>query len=273
MRLQFGGRREEAIWDLEDAPEYEFVSLPPYRLTRRVKSWVQDLLDSREVSIGVRLIPDWADHRNQVLELVSDSYIAFKDPKRAVFMLSPVHGDLNSENILLWLNYDKYPFLIDLPFNQKDGHVLQDFARLEVEINLALLDRQEETPASELAGYDYSLSQIPLWLEMEKHLLRQVGLIENGASNLNTKDHGFESDGYKENVRLCYKLVTTLREKACLIQQRPLNGVLAAKTFQDEYLPPLLYHYVRAITYPSLSIFRRLIAVYVSAAILRQIGR
>lgn len=271
---ELGGRRPETIWKMKDAPEREFVPLPPYSLTRRVKGWVQDFLDSRETSIGPRLIPDWADHNERVLELVSDSANAFKDPDRiTTFTLSPVHGDLNSGNILLWLQYDKYPFLIDLPFYQKDGHALQDFARLEVDIKCALLDRQAESPVGELAAYDYSLSQIPLWIELENQLLSGPALVAKNLQNTRQKQKPFETQGHKANVELCYKLVMLLRQRACAIQQRPLAGAPDASSFESEYLPALLYHSVRAIGYPSLSIFKRLLAVYTSASILGQINR
>ena len=271
---ELGGRRPETIWKMKDAPEREFVPLPPYWLTRRVKGWVQDFLDSREISIGARLIPDWTDHRERVLQLVSDSASAFKDPDRTTtFTLSPVHGDLNSANLLLWLQYDKYPFLIDLPFYQKDGHALQDFAQLEVEIKLTLLDRQEESPVQELAAYDYSLSQIPLWIELESQLLSNHALVAKTLRSVKQKPRGFEAEGYKNNVELCYRLVMMLRQRACAIQQRPLAGAPDASSFADEYLPALLYHSVRAISYPSLSVFKRLLAVYASASILRRINR
>lgn len=271
---QLGGRSPETIWKLKDAPERKFVRLPPYWLTRRVKSWVQDFLDSQEVSIGARLIPDWAVHRERVLALVGDSDSAFKDPNRTTtFTRSQAHGDLNSANIFLWLQYDKHPFLIDLPSYQKDGHALQDFARLEVEIKLALLDRQAESPVQELAAYDYSQSQIPLWIELEDGLLSKQALVAKNLRNIKQKQKPFEAQGYKDNVELCYKLVMMLRQRACAIQQRPLAGAPDPSSFEDEYLPALLYHSVRAIGYPSLSIFKRLLAVYASASILGQINR
>jgi len=82
----------------------------------------------------------------------------------------------------------------------------------------------------------------------------------------------FKSDGYKDNVKLCYQLVMLLRRKAHLIQQRPLDGKLNRSSFQDEYLPALLYHSVKAIGYDTLSIFKRLLAVYSSSSILQQIN-
>ena len=39
-----------------------------------------------------------------------------------------------------------------------------------------------------------------------------------------------------------------------------------------EYLPALLYHTTRAATFPSLSIFKRLLAVYSAGSILKRMG-
>lgn len=269
-------RRSEIIWKVEDAPEHRFIPLPPYQLTQRIKGWIHDFLDSREASFGARLFPDWEHHKEGVLRLINNDQRA---PKRlgdtAIFTLSPVHGDLNANNVLLWLKYDKYPFLIDLPFYQRDGHALQDFARLEVDITSALLDRQEESPLRELAAYDYCLSQIPLWIEMEDRLLDpqafDTALVAASGSPQDAQIN-WKADGYKNNVRLCFALTMILRQKAFAIQQKVLNDAPPAGPFQTEYLPALLYHSVRAIAYPSLSVFKRMLAVYTAGSILKRLN-
>jgi Ternary complex associated domain 9 len=271
---ELGSRRVATAWDIEDAPDREFIPLPPYRLTRRVKGWVQDFLDSREALIGARLFPNWDTHQACVLRLVSDDSTPEELAELGTsvpFTLSPVHGDLNANNVLLWLKRNKYPFVIDLPFYQKDGHALQDFARLEVEIKYALLDRQEESPAEELAAFDYSATQVPLWIEMEERLLEESALDASALNGPALNDDTWRAEGLKKNISLCYKLIILTRVKACLAQQKPLAGWPAPGPFATEYLPALLYHTIRAIAYPSLSIFKRLLAVYSSGRILKRL--
>ncbi|HYG82379.1 MAG TPA: hypothetical protein VD861_18425 [Pyrinomonadaceae bacterium] len=269
-----GSRRVEAIWDIKDAADRKFMPLPPYQLTRRVKGRVQDFLDSREGALGARLFPRWDDHFKYVLKLVSDKSTSAdlgRFSGSIPFTFSPVHGDLNANNVLLWLEYEKYLFVIDLPFYQKEGHSLQDFARLEVEIKFALLDRQEESPSGQLAAYDYTDSQVPIWIEMEKRLLESRALSESELGRMELNSGDWKADGFKDNVTFCYKLITLLRKKACEIQQRSLSDSLAATPFASEYLPALLYHTIRAISYPSLSVFKRLFAVHSSGSILERV--
>lgn len=273
-RKELGVRRPETVWKLGDAPDREFIPLPPYQLTRRVKGWVQDFLDSREAAIGARLFPAWDAHLERVLRLVSEdgTGVGLGSLGGSIpFTLSPVHGDLNANNVLLWLKYDKYPFLIDLPFYQKDGHFLQDFARLEAEIKFALLDRQEESPLEGLAAYDYSGAQVPLWIEMEDRLLEGRALDESALNAAGEDECDWKVEGLKDNVTLCYKLIMLARRKACVTQQKPLDGSPAAGPFAAEYLPALLYHTVRSIGYPSLSVFKRLLAVYSAGSVLERL--
>jgi hypothetical protein len=269
-----GSRRFETIWNIKDAEDRKFIPLPPYQLTRRVKGWVQDFLDSREGAIGARLFPRWNAHREYVLKLVGDKSIPAdlgRFGSSIPFTFSPVHGDLNANNVLLWLEYEKYPFVIDLPFYQREGHSLQDFARLETEIKFALLDRQEDSPNHQLAAYDHTDSQVPIWIEMEKRLLENRALNESELGQMGLDADDWEASGFKDNVTLCYKLIMLLRKKACEVQQKSLDDALVAAPFADEYLPALLYHTIRAVSYPSLSVFKRLLAVHSSGSILERV--
>src|SRR6185503_14083003 len=113
--------------------------------------------------------------------------------KKMQALLSPAHGDLNSNNILLWLDESDHPFMIDFPFYQKEGHALQDLARLEVEIKFSLMDRQADS-IDRLPALDYSDSQFLLWKEVEDHLL------SNDWAN--QKSDWF-SAGVTDNVSFC----------------------------------------------------------------------
>lgn len=270
----FSSRKLETIWKIQDAPEEQPAVLPPYQLTRIAKGRIQVFLDSQAATIGRRLFSQWQENLENVLILVRDSS-SVADLGRLggsiPFTMSPIHGDLNSNNLFLWLEHANYPFMIDLPSYQRAGHCLQDFARLEVEIKLALLDRQRESPTNPLAAYDYTVSQVPLWIELVDRLLADRTL---DGSRLMTTQSGpirWKAMGYKNNVELCYRLVMLLRQKACEIQQEILDSGTKPTAFADEYLPALLYHSVRAIGYPSLTVFKRLLAVYSAGSIFERL--
>jgi class 3 adenylate cyclase len=267
-----GSHTSQPVWQMEDAEDERVIPLPPYQLTRRVKSFVQNFLDCREAAIGLRLFPSWKDRVTQVLKLVSDESTAAELGLggKIPFTLSPVHGDLYANNVLLWLEHERYAFVIDLPSYQSDGHTLQDFARLEVEIKYVLLDRQVESPADQVAAYDYTQSQVQLWIQMEDQLMGRWALDESKLGSTRVRRISWKKGGYSNNVELCYRLVMILRQRACAIQQKRLDDEPTAIPFADEYLPALLYQSVLAIADPSLSLFKRLLALYSAGSILKR---
>ncbi|MGZ8845799.1 MAG: hypothetical protein ACXW3C_04990 [Pyrinomonadaceae bacterium] len=258
-------REERQIWNSANPEDEErYVVMPPYQLTARSKAWIQSFLDGREGRLGERFFSDWATHSERVLRLVSEekpteSQLGQLSGKMPV-VLSHVHGDLNASNILLWLE-KKHPFLIDFPFYQKAGHALQDFARLEVEIKLALMDRQEDS-AAELKAYEYTHTQMPIWKAMEDRLL----------SAWDQTPENWPAGTYLENVLFCFGLIQLLRQKAQRVQQNHQCPGLPPIDFLTEYQPALLYHTVRSIGFPSLSAFKRLLAVYSAGSILKQLN-
>jgi hypothetical protein len=167
-------RQERRLWQTEDLPDRTFVELPPYRLPTSRKGYILGFLESKPARMGERLFTGWDGYRQGVEEFVEkaggSTGVGASDRNVSV-VLSPAHGDLNGNNILLWLDYPDQPFLIDLPFYQERGHALQDLARLEVEIKFAIMDRQEDTPREELPDLDLTPSQVPLSQEMEEYLL------------------------------------------------------------------------------------------------------
>lgn len=259
----FTSRKVKRLWRREDAPERQYVPLPPYQLPERSKRWLHEFFDGEDAGIGPRLFAEWDDCRERLLGLV-DNGPRGKLAERVPVTLSPVHGDLNAGNVFLWLKQENFPFLIDLPFYQREGHVLQDFARLEVEVKFALMDRQEESPREQLAAYDYSPQQVPLWRELEDYLL------DGGTSAAAEPD--WRSPGFRDNVSLTCQLVKVIRDRAERAQQQPGPADGASPVaFMDEYLPALLYHTVRAVTYPSLSLFKRMLAVYSAGMMLKKL--
>jgi hypothetical protein len=110
-------------------------------------------------------------------------------------------------------------------------------------------------------AFEHTYSQMKIWKEMESRLLDQW---EQRGTAWNT--------GYKVNVQLSYELVQIIREKARAVQQNDSCPGPPAGDFLAEYWPALLYHTVRAIGYPSLSLFKRLLAVYSASSILSKLG-
>jgi hypothetical protein len=257
-------RKATMLWDSGDAPEQEYVVMPPYKLTGKLKGWIQSFLNSREADIGHRFFAGWAKQKGKVFRLVSEETPSTAQLGRLgdllPTVLSQVHGDLNASNILLWVRH-RHPFLIDFPFYQEAGHALQDFARLEVEIKFALLDRQRDSPKTKLRAFEHTYSQLGIWREMEDALLDQW----------DQKIMRWRSKGYAGNVRPCYELVQMVRRKAREVQQSNLCPGPPPGDFLTEYWPALLYHTVRAIGYPSLSLFKRLLAVYSAGSILTKL--
>jgi hypothetical protein len=268
-------RELRTIWKIDDVTDQDNVTLPPYQLKRPIKGLIQDFLDSREAGIGARLFSDhdWEGHVQRVLTLVEDTSTEADLEKLGgskAFTLSPVHGDLNANNVFLWLEHDRHPFMIDFPTFQKSGHCLQDFALLEVVIKLTLLDRQEDSSVTDLAAFDYSPSQVGLWIEMENQLLRSEELNHEKRRSRRSKVIEWQEVGFKVNVDLCYRLVKLLRQKASEVQQQSVAS-RPPIPFAEEYLPALLYHTVQAIGYPSLSVFKRMLAVYSAGSIFSMI--
>lgn len=258
-------RKIKQLWKGGNAPDREYVPLPPYQLAARTREWLQEFLDSDEAKIGGRLLPGWNDCCEAVLALARSTAAKTFGSLNEKFpvILSPVHGDLNANNVFLWLEQPNFPFLIDLPFYQDAGHALQDFARLETEIKFALMDRQEESPPERLAAYDYSVVQMPLWQELEDHLLHH--------HTAGADEPVWRAGGFHDNVRLTYRLVQVIRATAEQVQQQHCaRSTLRPIAFMDEYLPALLYPTLRAITYPSLSPFKRMLAVYSAGSILNK---
>lgn len=253
-------REQRGVWNTEDTPAKQYPAMPPYQLAGKSKGLILSFLDGHASEIGERFFDNWEENRKRVWELVEKTAgatgVAYLD-RQASFLLSPAHGDLNGNNLLLWLDESCHPFLIDFPFYQKQGHALQDFARLEVEIKFALMDRQADSPVLALPALDHTSSQLLLWREMENHLLSDAWHDSKSA---------WAAGGFSDNVDFCLKLVQLLRSKAAEVQrQKPAPH---AESFMDEYRPALLYHTVRASGYSALSLFKRLLAVYSAGRLL-----
>lgn len=252
------------FWQTEDCPPRAYLTLPPYRLKGKEKGWILDFLGGREVHKVKRLLPSWEDHCRRVWEFVALSQgptgLAVLDDPGSI-ICSPVHGDLNANNVLLWLQYPDQPFLIDFPCFQLEGHALQDLARLEVELLFALLDCQAES-LEQLQVSDYAYHQLKLWLELAEHLL--------DAAVPSPRNSWQSTDCYSDNVTAKLDLFSLIRAKALAVQ-RPLIDTHEQGPFLAAYLPALLYYTLREIGYPSRTPFKRLLALYQASCIIERL--
>lgn len=264
MKPDLVRREVERIWDVHDGPDYQHLAFPPYRLNRKTKGFIRNFLDGESIKMGGRLFSNWDAMYRKVQYFIGESEELFKKSQlreELSVILSPVHGNLNANNILLNLEHTSYPFLMDFSFYQQLGHALQDFAKLEAEIKYALMDRQASSSIEGLPAFDQTFSQTPLWQEMENHLL---------SDNWPKKKSHWHNEGYKDNVNLCLRLVQLIRRKALEVQKQSLNKQTIPPFF-NEYLPALLYHTLLAIGSESLSVFKRLLAVHSAANILERL--
>jgi hypothetical protein len=255
--------KPQLIWSVEDAPAKTIIRLPPYQLTGNMKQAIHGFLHGAGEALGKRLSKDtWVDDRKVIGQLLAANNrktgIKKLDRKLPV-ILSPCHGDLNANNALFWIDMQEHPFLIDFPFYQSKGHALQDFARLEVEIKLTLMDRQRIKSPPGPKAFDHTFTQVDLWKELEAHML---------SNKLPAETKVWKSkQGDPENLNLSLQFLNIVRSKAIEVQDQLKKPDMSPKFF-DEYLPALLYYTLRAIGFPSLSIFKRLLAVYSAGRIL-----
>lgn len=252
----------EVLWDYSDGPDNNFGRFPPYQIPRRSKRYILNFLDEQQSRLGERFFDDWKTSHGIVHSFVAGSDKELKETYNLAtsqrVILSPAHGDLNSNNILMWLD-SSHPFLIDFPLFQGAGHALQDFARLEVEVKFTLMDRQQDSTASELPALDLTYSQLPLWHALEKQILKE---------RWNVVNLKLPAGGFHTNVQYAFELVKLIRLKAMAVQNQ--HQQKRCPGFWTEYKLPLLYSTLRAIGYDSLSPFKRLIAISSAAELLKQ---
>ncbi|HLG54199.1 MAG TPA: hypothetical protein VI485_02635 [Vicinamibacterales bacterium] len=259
-RPEFVQRKVLRPWSTEDGPDRSYPDYPPYRLSGKVKGYILSFLEGREGVLGNRLFREWTADRERMRQFVERHKwpvgVALLDQPMSM-VLAPSHGDLNANNALLWLEAKEHPFFIDFAMFQRHGHALQDFARLEAEIKFALMDRQENTPESQLPALDLSWTQIRIWRKLEDHLL---------SPDWDQHPPWTRETDFDANVRLCLRLIQVLRHKAAQVQQ--FESAARRVAFIDEYRPALLFHTLRAISFSSLSVFKRMLAVYSAARLI-----
>lgn len=242
--------KKRKLWSYTNANPQRYYDFPPYKLSKYQKDSLINSLFKEMDYLGGKFLDDkWEEYRK-----VIDDFIFYKPMANSTFyswnknyskvLLSKVHGDLNSNNIISWLDKNNI-FLIDFPFYQEQGHIVQDFTRLEAEIKFSLMDR--EHVSKDIHPLDWSPSQCKLWFKLEDHL----------QSIYWKKDIDYPPNTFYKNVNRAECLIKLIRKKAEEIYKTENHD-----NFYIEYNVSLLYHTLKAITYPSLSLFKRIYAVY-----------
>ncbi len=257
-------REPRILWQAADRPAKEYPQMPPYQLPGQAKGNILNFLADRDAEIGRHFFDDWDARVQRVrrfIEWTPGTPVAGWLGRELKVVVSPVHGDLNANNILLWLR-EARPFLIDFPWYQDAGHAVQDLASLEFNLKFYLLDRQElNAPKHPLPALDHSPTQLPLWRELEKRLLADAILGEAGKWQ--------PKRCHADNAALCWELLRCIRQAAVEVQGQKC-GEPNPPEFFEEYLPALLFYTVRAIGY-DLPLPKRLLAIYSASEILRKL--
>lgn len=256
-----------SLWEKQDAQHKGVPQLPPYQLTGRTKARIEQSL-SQLNPLGQRVLAGWTKLGCVALQCVKNGLKPCATaPIQLPVVVSPVHGDLNSNNILFWLEEAGRPFLIDFACYQPLGHTMQDFAKLEAEVKFRLMDR--DAPKKQLPAMDLSPCQLPLWCAAEDVL----------ASDTWAEDpvlHDVEGS-WPGTVHRASKLVQFIRRQAQEVHDsvhRNFDKTTPDEAdFMTEYMVALLYHTLGAIAYEDLSPFKRLLAVYSASNILTLLDR
>lgn len=265
LNAKLTDRISRPLWSYQDRDPENYPELPPYKLTGRNKGSILNFLDGDSAHIGGDFLNDWDKTVNVVRAFLErDTRNSRSDKllsRDSVVVVSPSHGDLNCNNLLLWLEQKDHPLLIDFPMYQQVGHALQDFAKIESELKFIVMDRQRGDATDRPLAFDHTFSQLPLWIEMENYLLDASWATPIGAFT--------QAGSHQGNVLFCLGLIQMVRSKAETVQQQPLRKP-ANLSFLEEYCVPLLFHTLRAIGYDSLSVFKRLLAVYSASRIIEK---
>ena len=242
------------LWGDRDAQYGKVLTFPPYCFTAWQKAHILGAMEQLE-PYGKRLLPQWQGSVQTISAwMKSESKILKLFSQPDLVVVSPVHGDLNSNNFLLWVDKDQ-PFLIDFACYQKAGHTLQDFARLEAEVKFELMDREAISP---LPALDLTFQQLAIWCQLEDQF-----------TSPNWNQLFSTARGDTKYVSHALSMITYIRTQAKEVHD---NVFGTDATFERQYRSALLYHSLRAIGYESLSILKRILAVYSAARLILTLG-
>ena len=239
------------LWAPPHRAEGSRPEFPPYALSH---SWKARILSSLEQLsfLGVRMGKNWYEPTKLLIKEffnpISSTAETLTGQGRAV--RSPIHGDLNRNNLIYWRDKGQV-LLIDLSTYQRAGHTLQDFAHLETEVVYGLMDREV---GSQLSALDYSPDQFVYWLELQDRLhIHDLFEIDDDVS----RDVSSGGTG----VQRASSLIRFVRGRAFAICEKRSDAPCRER-LNVEYRAALLYHTLRCIGFEGLSPFKRLLAVY-----------
>ncbi|MBI3417048.1 MAG: hypothetical protein HY043_17285 [Verrucomicrobia bacterium] len=250
-----------ALWDNGDAPYPGIVSFPPYRLTQW---WKVQILSSLErlKRLGERLLSgEWKHGTDVIAQWLREGFAPQnrKTPRLRV-AISPIHGDLNKNNVLFWLE-EMQPLLIDFATYQPEGHALQDFANLESQIKFGLMDTEHESSAT---AYDLSPERLATWLRLEEKLA--------AIGNFRKPPVPARFLKGQESIKRAFHIVTDIRSQAFAVHCKAFKK-RNYRAFIQEYSTALLFHSLKTIGYENLSPFKRLLAVASSTRLIEFLSK
>ena len=246
----------EELWGAREIPSPALDSFPPYGFTL---SWKARILSSLEElhSRARRLRPaDWPKESKLISVWVANGpNTGGRASHPCRVCLSQIHGDLNKNNILFWVE-ENQAFLIDFVMYQAAAHTLQDFGRLEAEVKFALMET-EENLKSPVA--DYEPSGLPEWIDAERHLAVTTWSPTTIIPPVASGSHGARSRALD--------VVKLVRHHAFEVRSNALNDG-DIEGFRTEYGAALLYPTLRAIAFDTVSLPKRIFAVHSAAQLI-----
>jgi Ternary complex associated domain 9 len=175
-------------------------------------------------------------------------------PMRGHVLLSPIHGDLNCGNILIWTDNKGRPFFIDFANYTDSGPSLTDLAHLESQVKFLLMDAENDNA---LPFLDHTPGQLPHWQRMDRSLSSPdpAGAVTGGPG-----------------VQRAFAVCRWLREKAGRICQQVRRSHPGAEGRPpSEYLAALAYHTLRVIGYEDVPPMKRLFAIHSAARLVEDL--
>lgn len=252
-----GTFKDRILWSNKDINSKGF---PPYGLKIKNKREIAKSIDNIN-KYGNKLLQNWKNDVRLVdqvlwkgLNLSSTIITNGKLP----ILFSQVHGDLNGNNIRF--NLDRVqPFLIDLDSYQDSSHPLQDFARLEVEFKYVFMDCTNNSGSRFL---DLSPDLLETWLEIEDILC-----LDQWEKPLDV-----ESIRISRCAERAVRHINLVRREAFSLHNEVAknnSNIVSKDQFILAYFSALLYESLQALTYASLPIVKRVLALYGSARIIK----
>lgn len=250
-----------SLFSVSESQQQRPLSFPPYSFTAWENCKITESIHHLNQYGRSIKRAKWTRNRKLVLSCLSEKATTLEklQPlfKKRPVLLANVHGDMNANNVLMTLNYG-LPFLIDLACFQSEGHIVQDYARLEIAIKIELMGR-EKIGAPQ--GLDLNSDTFGKWCTAEDWLCGWP------ADNVLLKEKVANDSTVVKTYSLCLYVRCLARQVHISILRRLHCKV----NFERSYNAAVLYHTVRAIRYDSLPHLKRIFAVYCAGKVMEQL--